>query len=131
MPSNVVKLLQKLIRIPSVNPDCSPDGEGEAAMANFVQDFLKDIDFTVTQEEVLPNRPNVIGRCPAATSAKDSRPRILLCPHLDTVSVAGMDMDTFGTITDDGRVLGRGASDTKGPHGSDATGASELCRHSS
>jgi len=115
MPSNVVKLLQKLIRIPSVNPDCSPDGEGEAAMANFVQDFLKDIDFTVTQEEVLPNRPNVIGRCPAATSAKDSRPRILLCPHLDTVSVAGMDMDTFGTITDDGRVLGRGASDTKGP----------------
>jgi len=115
MPSNVVKLLQKLIRIPSVNPDCSPDGEGEAAMANFVQNYLKDINFTVTQEEVLPNRPNVIGRCPSTTSAKDSRPRILLCPHLDTVSVAGMDMDTFGTITDDGRILGRGASDTKGP----------------
>jgi len=115
MPSNVVKLLQKLIRIPSVNPDCSPDGEGEAAMANFVQDYLKGINFTATQEEVLPNRPNVIGRCPSAAPAKDSRPRILLCPHLDTVSVAGMDLDTFGTISDDGRVLGRGASDTKGP----------------
>ena len=115
MPSNVVSLLQELIRIPSVNPDCSSDGSGEAKMANFVEDFLKDIAFDVTQEEILPNRPNVIGRCPHASPADENRPRILLCPHLDTVSVAGMDMDTFGTITDDGRILGRGASDTKGP----------------
>jgi len=115
MPSDVVTLLQKLIRIPSVNPDCSTEGDGEAAMAEFVGDYLKDIAFDVTQEEVLPNRPNVIGRCPYAALIDDKRPRILLCPHLDTVSVAGMDMDTFGSISDDGRILGRGASDTKGP----------------
>lgn len=115
MPSNVVSLLQKLIRIPSVNPDCNPDGDGEAAMANFVQGFLENTGFRVHQEQILPNRPNVIGRCPGADGEKDNRPRILLCPHLDTVSVAGMDLDTFGTITSDGRILGRGASDTKGP----------------
>lgn len=115
MPSNVVSLLQKLIRIPSVNPDCNPDGDGEAAMADFVQDFLEAIGFSVVQEQILPNRPNVIGRCPGPDSQRDNRPRILLCPHLDTVSVAGMDLDTFGTITSDGRILGRGASDTKGP----------------
>ena len=115
MPSNVVSLLQKLIRIPSVNPDCNPDGDGEAAMADFVQDFLENIGFHVIQEAILPNRPNVMGRCPGADGKKDTRPRILLCPHLDTVSVAGMDLDTFGTITGDGRILGRGASDTKGP----------------
>ena len=115
MPSNVVNLLQRLIRIPSVNPDCNPDGDGEAAMANFVQDFLEEIGFNVIQEQILPNRPNVIARCPGPDDQDDNRPRILLCPHLDTVSVAGMDLDTFGTITSDGRILGRGASDTKGP----------------
>lgn len=111
MPSPVVTLLQSLIRIPSVNPDCSPDGDGETAMADYVQEYLEKIGYSVTQEEVLPNRPNLIARAPGP---KD-RPRILLGPHLDTVSVAGMDMDTFGTISDDGRILGRGASDTKGP----------------
>lgn len=111
MPSDVTILLQKLIRIPSVNPDCSADGDGEAGMADYVQEYLEDIGFSVIQEMVLPNRPNLIARAPGP----DDRPRILLGPHLDTVSVAGMDMDTFGTITGDGRVLGRGASDTKGP----------------
>lgn len=115
MPSDVVTLLQRLIRIPSVNPDCNPTGDGEAAMADYVDQFLEDISFSVTQDEVLPSRPNVIGKCPHTGLEPDERPRILLCPHLDTVSVDGMDMDTFGTITDDGRILGRGASDTKGP----------------
>lgn len=111
MPSKVVALLQSLIRIPSVNPDCSPDGDGEAAMADYVQTYLEKIGYDVIQEEVLPGRPNLIARCPGP----ENRPRILLGPHLDTVSVAGMDMDSFGTITEDGRVRGRGASDTKGP----------------
>ncbi len=115
MPSNAVILLQNLIRIPSVNPDCCPDGDGEAAMADYVQNYLEKNGFNVSQEEVLPNRPNVIAKCPYNGPTPDQRPRILLCPHLDTVSVANMDIDTFGTITDDGRILGRGASDTKGP----------------
>lgn len=115
MPSNVVTLLQRLIRIPSVNPDCNPMGDGEAAMADCVAEFLEGIGFSVIQDEVLPGRPNVIGRCPHTGSEPDGRPRILLCPHLDTVSVDGMDLDSFGTISEDGRILGRGASDTKGP----------------
>ena len=111
MPSPVVTLLQTLIRIPSVNPDCAPDGDGEKAMADYVQNYLEDIGFSVIQEDPLPGRPNVIARCPGP----EDRPRIFLGPHLDTVSVAGMDMDCFGVITADGRILGRGASDTKGP----------------
>lgn len=113
MPSDVVTLLQSLIRIPSVNPDNPPgtDQTGEAAMADFVQQFLERIGYTVSQEEVLPNRPNVIGRCPGS----DDRPRILLGPHLDTVTIIGMSIDPFGGVIEDGRILGRGASDTKGP----------------
>ena len=45
----------------------------------------------------------------------DGRPRILLGPHLDTVGVANMTIDPFGGEIHDGKIWGRGASDTKGP----------------
>ena len=37
-------------------------------MADFVQEYLEKIGFTVTQEEVLPGRPNVIARAPVLMS---------------------------------------------------------------
>ena len=42
------------------------------------------------------------------------KPRIVLGPHTDTVSVAGMTIDPFGAELRDGRIYGRGACDTKG-----------------
>ncbi|MGB0775345.1 MAG: M20 family metallopeptidase [Akkermansiaceae bacterium] len=113
MPSDVTSLLQSLIQIPSVNPDNAPgtDQTGEAAMADYVQSYLQNIGFSVTQEEILPGRPNVIARCPGS----DDRPRILLGPHLDTVTIIGMSIDPFSGSIEGGKILGRGASDTKGP----------------
>lgn len=108
-----VELLQTLIRIPSVNPDNDPgtDLVGENAIAEFLRDFLTPDGFDVTLEEVLPNRPNVIARCPGP----NDRPRIFLGPHTDTVGVRGMVFDPFcGDIKGD-TIIGRGASDTKGP----------------
>ena len=58
-----------------------------------------------------PRRPNVIGRFPSSSPGK---PRILLAPHLDTVTVDGMTVDPFGGDVRDGRIYGRGACDTKG-----------------
>lgn len=114
--TDVITLLQTLIRIPSVNPDDSPGTEqtGEAAMADYVQSYLETIGFSVTQEEIQPGRPNVIGRCPSRQSP-DNRPRILLGPHLDTVGIGGMSIDPFSGDMADGKIHGRGASDTKGP----------------
>lgn len=113
---DVITLLQNLIRIPSVNPDDTPgtDQTGEAAMADYVQHYLEEIGFTCTQEEILPRRPNLIARCPTSIDP-DTRPRILLGPHLDTVGVSGMDIDPFGGEHRNGMIHGRGASDTKGP----------------
>ena len=113
MPSHVTSLLQELIRIPSVNPDNSPgtDQTGEAKMANYVQAYLEALDYDVTQVEVQPGRPNLIARAPGP----ENRPRILLGPHLDTVGVAGMTIDPFAAELRDGKIHGRGASDTKGP----------------
>lgn len=111
---SVVNLCSKLVQIPSVNPAGSPGTEhvGEAACAQYVGDFLSSIGAHVDLVEVLPGRPNVIGRFP---SDREGKPRLLLAPHTDTVSVSGMTIDSFGGVLHDGRLWGRGASDTKGP----------------
>ncbi len=116
--ANVVELTQALVRIPSVNPDGDPgtDGIGEKGCALFVARFLKTSGAETELDEVLPGRPNVIGRFPSKPAARRKRkPRILFAPHTDTVSVGGMTIDPFGGELRDGKVWGRGASDTKGP----------------
>jgi len=109
----VVELLQALIQIPSVNPHGEPgtDGVGEKGMAECLAGYLQRLGAEVELREVLPDRPNVIAHWPGAIPGK---PRLLFAPHTDTVSVAGMIIDPFGGDIREGRVWGRGASDTKG-----------------
>lgn len=113
MSQDVVDLLQQLVRIPSVNPDNAPGtaDTGEETIAVFLSGWLESIGASVTLEEIRPGRPNLIARF----APRDGRPRILLGPHLDTVGVAGMTVDPFGGEIRDGKLWGRGASDTKGP----------------
>jgi acetylornithine deacetylase/succinyl-diaminopimelate desuccinylase family protein len=106
-------LLRELIRIPSVNPDGDPGTlhTGEKECASFVADFLRGCGAEASIEEVLPGRPNVVGRFPSRGKGKR---RLLFAPHTDTVSVAGMTIDPFAADLREGKVWGRGASDTKG-----------------
>lgn len=117
-PTSVVELTQKLVQIPSVNPDGEANEaiRGELNCARFIGEFLKSIGAEVEFQEVLPNRPNVIGRFPSKPSA-DGKPkrRILFAPHTDTVGVEGMVIEPFGGEVREGKVWGRGSSDTKGP----------------
>ncbi len=112
LPNNVVELLQELIRIPSVNPDGAVDqnAAGEKNCAEWVGVFLAACGADTSFEEVLPGRPNVIGKFPSQSSERG----ILFAPHTDTVSVTGMTIDPFGGEIRDERIYGRGASDTKG-----------------
>ncbi|HYR59586.1 MAG TPA: M20 family metallopeptidase [Chthoniobacteraceae bacterium] len=111
-PRSVVELAQALVRIPSVNPHGDPgtDGVGEGEIAEWLANFLDGIGARVELREVLPGRPNVVAHWPAP-----GKPRLLFAPHTDTVSVAGMSIDPFAAEVRDGRLWGRGASDTKGP----------------
>ena len=113
MSHDVVSLLQQLIRIPSVNPENAPGTEqtGEETLAVFLSGWLESIGAEVVLEEIKPGRPNLIARF----APQDGRPRILLGPHLDTVGVGGMIIEPFSGEIRDGKVWGRGASDTKGP----------------
>jgi acetylornithine deacetylase/succinyl-diaminopimelate desuccinylase-like protein len=107
------EILRDLIAIPSVNPDGDPGTThtGEAQCAAWVAGFLERLGAKVSLEEVLPHRPNVIGRFPSSGAGK---PRVVLAPHTDTVGVGGMIIDPFCGDIREGRVWGRGASDTKG-----------------
>lgn len=113
MVCDVVHLLQELVRIPSVNPDNTPGTThvGEENLAHWLADWLRSFGANVTLEEVQPGRPNLIARF----APLDGRPRILLGPHLDTVGVGAMTIDPFAAEIRDGRMWGRGTSDTKGP----------------
>ncbi len=114
MPSfpSAPELLRQLIAVPSINPEGDEtDGTGEEDCAQVVASLLEDLGADVVLEEVLPGRPNVIGRFPSQGRNKQ---RVLLAPHTDTVGVRHMTVDPFAGELRDGRIYGRGASDTKG-----------------
>ncbi len=115
-PKNVVELLREMVAIPSVNPAGNPgtDGVGEQAMGEYVAAFLRGLGAEVALEEVAPGRPNVVAAFAPEKAAPDA-PRLAFAPHLDTVSVAGMTIAPFDPVIRDGKLWGRGASDTKGP----------------
>lgn len=107
--SETLELAQRLVRIDSVNPSLVPGAEGEAALAHFVAGFLENRGVDVELRDALSGRPNVLARI----AGTGGGPSVLLCCHLDTVSVDGM-ADPFSGAIEGGRLLGRGAQDVKG-----------------
>lgn len=102
-----LRLAQALIRIPSVNPP----GE-EAAVAQYLAEYLEKAGLRVEVTEVLPGRPNVV----ATAEFGDGGPTLLLNGHTDVVAVGdGWDGDPFAGEVRDGKLYGRGAADMKGP----------------
>jgi acetylornithine deacetylase/succinyl-diaminopimelate desuccinylase-like protein len=114
-PRNVVDLLRDLVAIPSVNPAGQPgtDETGEQAMADYVAAFLRDLGADVRLDEIAPGRPNVVAEF--RPESRPPRAHLAFAPHLDTVSVAGMTIAPFDPVVRDGKLFGRGSSDTKGP----------------
>jgi acetylornithine deacetylase/succinyl-diaminopimelate desuccinylase-like protein len=108
---SVVDLCQALVQIPSENPSGSTVSHGEEAIARFVGEFLESLGAQVEFEEIGPGRPNVYGLWPVPPGTNQ---RLLFAPHLDTVTVDGMTIDPFLAQRLEGKLYGRGSSDTKG-----------------
>src|SRR5260370_8252060 len=79
---NAEQLCRALVQIPSENPSGAPESKGEAAMAQFVADFLTDRGATVQFESIAPGRPNVSGWFPPPATPQYP---LLLPPHLATL----------------------------------------------
>ena len=105
----VVQVLQEIVAIPSVNPVYDPDSSAEAAMSDYVEAWATGLGLDVRRQTVFPGRDNVIVRIAGPAGA----PVLAFEAHMDTVGVTGME-DPFGGALLDGRLLGRGACDTKG-----------------
>ena len=126
-PDYAVGLLTDLVRINSVNPMTSqgaadsdgpgPPGESRIAarLAEAMTDLGAEVEITPAEEagEEADRRPNVTGRWRGGEGGARPGPEIVLCSHLDTVEVAGMEAP-FDPAVRDGRVFGRGALDAKG-----------------
>ncbi|MDX2226285.1 MAG: M20 family metallopeptidase [Verrucomicrobiae bacterium] len=115
-PKTLTRLLQDLIAIPSVNPhgDAGVPAHqtGENVIADYVLERFREIGLSPRKQTVYPGRPNALG---FTASSKGKKPVLLLCPHIDTVSVLGMTINPFDPKIKNGRVYGRGACDDKGP----------------
>lgn len=106
--SDLIDTLAKLVRINSVNSSYE-GGPGEREIATWVRRFFERRGIEVSEQEVFPNRPNVIARLPG----RDASHRVILEAHLDTVSTQGMTIPPFEPRVEDGRMYGRGSCDTK------------------
>jgi len=104
----VIQTLANLVRINSVN-SFYEGGPGEREIATWVRRFFEQRGIVVWEQEVFPERPNVIARLPG----RDPSRRVILEAHMDTVSVKGMDIPPFEPRIEDGKMFGRGSCDTK------------------
>jgi succinyl-diaminopimelate desuccinylase len=102
--------LADLVRIPSVTPWLIADGEGEAAVAQYLASRLEQLPgVKVALEEVTAGRPNVIARLGDASSG----PRLWLNAHSDTVGYANWRERALVPETSGDRLVGVGAADDK------------------
>lgn len=106
--TTTLSLLRDLIAINSVNPTLVPGNPGEAEAAACLAAFFEGHHIDVQLQEVVAGRPNVV----AVVEGAQPGPTFLLCGHLDTVGVDGME-SPFTPIERDGRLYGRGAQDMK------------------
>lgn len=90
----IAELTHKLMAIPSVT------GE-EAAVTDFLADYLRGLGWRVELQEVASNRANLI-------ATTDAAPHVVFSTHLDTVP------PFIAPTADDTHIYGRGACDAKG-----------------
>ena len=105
----LVDQLADLVRLDSTNPGLVPDGAGEAEVAAYVADALREMGLEVEVWAPEPGRPNVVGVLPGTGGGRS----LMLNAHTDTVGVEGMDAPITPRV-EDGRMYGRGTQDMKG-----------------
>ena len=105
----IAPFLQKLVRIPTVNP---PDTEAKCAKP--VSEKLSELGLQVNLYEAEKDRTNVVGVLKGTGGGKNF---LLYSGHLDVVAPGRLDkweFDPFEGKIKDGKIYGRGTADHKG-----------------
>ena len=108
--SPVVKLLSKLVSIPSINPslDQKSVGYGEEPVTAFLEETSQNAGLLTERQKVKTGRDNLLVRL---TPEGEVKYRVLLAPHLDVVPAP---IEAFTPKIIGNQLHGRGACDTKG-----------------
>lgn len=106
---DVVALLADLVAIDSVNPALVPGAAGEAEIAGYVAEWMRERGLEVTVVDEPAGRPSVVGVARGSGGGRS----LMLNGHIDTVGVAGMERPHEPQVRD-GRLYGRGSYDMKG-----------------
>jgi acetylornithine deacetylase len=108
--TDTAQLLSELVAIDSVNPSLVPGGAGEAEIAAFIAGWADRAGLEAELLEATPGRPSLLVRAPGSGRGAT----LMLCGHLDTVTVEGMAHPPHEPRVDGDRLYGRGAYDMKG-----------------
>ena len=116
-----VELLQRLIRLDTVNPPGN-----ETAAAELLRGYLESNGVRCELYARVPERANLVARIPG----RGDGPRLLLLSHTDTVLAdpAEWQVDPWSADLRDGHVWGRGALDMKGQVAASAVAMASLAR---
>ena len=107
----LIALTADLVRINSVWDPTAGTSEQEAA--EFVARWAKQQGFDIQEDEVAPGRPNVI----ITWESGPGEQTLMFEGHTDVVTPGDISVwryDPFGAAISEGRMFGRGTSDTKG-----------------
>ena len=107
------RLLQDLVRLPSVNPmgrAVTGDVFYEHRVTAYLEQFFIELGVPYKRTPVAPLRDNIVARY----ESPGAKVCLLFEVHQDTVPVDGMTIDPFAGEVRDGRLFGRGACDVKG-----------------
>lgn len=114
---DVVEVLQRLVRVPSMNPmgrDVTGPEYLEHALTDLLEEIFNEIGLAFERHTVVPGRDNILARLDGRPALEDGGKLLLLESHQDTVPVDGMTIEPFSGAIEDGRVWGRGSCDIKG-----------------
>jgi len=102
--------LKEMLAIRSENPfDTEPrEGFREKEMGEYYAEMMSGLGMEVTYQDVLPDRPNVFGRC----KSHGTGPSLMLAGHMDTAPTEGYEK-AYDIKLESGRIYGRGACDMK------------------
>lgn len=109
MSHSAAELTAALVAIDSVNPSLVPGGAGESEIAAFIARWADDAGLEADVVEDTPGRPSVVVRARGTGGGRT----LLLCGHVDTVTVEGMTRPPFEARIEGDRLYGRGAYDMK------------------
>ncbi len=117
----LVDLLQRLIRLDTVNPPGN-----ETAAAELLREYLGDNGVVCELYARVPERANLVARIRGHAGGA----RLLLLSHTDTVlaDAAEWQLDPWSGELRDGEVWGRGALDMKGQVAASAVAIASLAR---